>query len=303
MDLKYLNTFKIIVEEGSFTKAAKALNYTQSTITFQIGQLEQELSTQLFEKVGRQMVLTKAGLQLVPYVDEVLASINKLRQFENDLSECQGDLLIGVAETQLCYKMPAFLKLFHQQAPKARLFLKSMNCYEIRDELINGSLDLGVFYKDVGGFGTKLTTYSLDDYPLILVSSPKTKEYHSDFITPDQRIAIPFIINEKNCIFRQIFEKYLCEKSIILDHTIELWSIPTIKNLVKNDVGISFLPKFTVVEELERGELVELETDIPKASISGVCAHHENKWISPLMQAFIDLCQNNNFTVNLKKPL
>ncbi|MGC4018553.1 MAG: LysR family transcriptional regulator [Muricomes sp.] len=290
MNVKYLDTFKTIVDEGSFTKAAKKLNYTQSTITFQMNQLEQELSAQLFEKVGRRMVLTKAGLQLIPYVDEVLASINKLKQFENDLSECQGDLIIGVAETQLCYKLPGMLKQFHELAPKARLFLKSMNCYEIRDELLNGKLDLGIFYEDVGGFGTKLITYSLGEYPLALVSSPELREVHSDFIRPDQKISVPFIINEKNCIFRQIFEQYLREKSIVLDHTIELWSIPTIKNLVKNNVGISFLPKFTVQEELERGELVEIETDISEARISAVCAHHENKWVSPLMQAFIELC-------------
>lgn len=291
MDLKYLYTFKTIVDEGSFTKAAKKLIYTQSTITFQIGQLERELSAQLFEKVGRRMVLTKAGLQLVPYVDEVLASINKLRQFENDLSECQGDLIIGVAETQLCYKLPNMLEQFHKRAPKARLFLKSMNCYEIRDGLINGTLDLGIFYEDVGGFGSKLTTYSLGDYPLALVSSPELRRRHPDFISSDQKISVPFIINEKNCIFRQIFERYLCEKSIILDHTIELWSIPTIKNLVKSNVGISFLPKFTVQDELDQGDLVEIETKISDNRISAVCAHHENKWVSPLMQAFIELCK------------
>lgn len=294
MDLKYLYTFKSIVDEGNFTKAAKKLNYTQSTITFQIGQLEQELSAQLFEKVGRKMVLTKAGLQLVPYVEEVLASISKLRQFENDLTECQGDLIIGVAETQLCYKLPNILKQFHELAPKARLFLKSMNCYEIRDGLINGTLDLGIFYEDVGGFGSRLTTYALGEYPLVLVSTPEFRREYPDFISTDQRISVPFIINEKNCIFRQIFERYLSENSIIIDHTIELWSIPTIKNLVKSNVGVSFLPKFTVQEELNNGELVELETRISDGSISAICAHHENKWISPLMQAFIELCMGIN---------
>ena len=58
MELKYLQTFKVILEEGSFSKAAEKLNYTQSTITFQIGQLEQELSTKLFEKIGRRMLPT-----------------------------------------------------------------------------------------------------------------------------------------------------------------------------------------------------------------------------------------------------
>lgn len=290
MDFKYLYTFKTIVEEGSFIKAAAKLNYTQSTITFQMGQMEQELSTKLFEKIGRRMMLTKAGKQLVPYVNDVLTSVNKMRYFENELAECQGDLQIGIAETQLCYKMPPILKEFHQQAPNARLFLRSMNCYDIRDELINGTLDIGVFYENVSGYGSNLITIPMGTFPIILVASPETKNRYPDFITPDQKIPISFIINEPNSIFRQLFERYIREKSILLDHTIELWSIPTIKNLVKSSVGISFLPKFSVQEELDRGELVEIPTDLSNVQVSAVCGYHKNKWISPLMQAFIDLC-------------
>ncbi len=291
MDLKYLNTFKTIVEEGSFSKAAERLNYTQSTITFQIGQLEQELSARLFEKIGRKMVLTKAGEHLIPYVEEVLSSVDKLRCFTDELAECQGVLRIGVAETVLCYRLPEILKAFHAQAPKARLFLYSMNCYEIRDALIAGTLDLGIFYEDVGGFGSSLVTQFFAQCPLTLVASPQTKARCPDFITPDQTIPVPFIINEPNCIFRQIFQQYLRDKSILLDHTIELWSIPTIKNLVKNDVGISFLPVFTVREELDRGELVEIPTDITGQTITAVCGYHKNKWLSPLMQLFLNLCK------------
>ncbi len=201
--------------------------------------------------------------------------------------KCQ---LIGVGESLLCYRQPSILKKFHCQAPKARLFLRSMNCYDIRNELLNGALDLGVFYKDVGGFGTCLTAYSLGSYPMALVASPETQKLYPDFVTPDRVMPVPFIINEQNCIFRQIFEQYLREKSIILDHTIELWSIPTIKNLVKNNMGISFLPAFTAQEELDAGVLVEIPTEIADRTITAVCAHHKNKWVSPLMQLFIDLC-------------
>lgn len=102
------------------------------------------------------------------------------------------------------------------------------------------------------------------------------------FNQPESRIRHP--------IFRQIFEQYLREKNIILDHTIELWSIPTIKNLVKNNVGISYLPTFTVEEELGTGELEAIHTDIGDKTITAVCVHHKNKWLSPLMQLFIDLC-------------
>lgn len=290
MELRYLQTFKTIVEAGSFTTAAQRLNYTQSTITFQIGQLERELSAKLFEKIGRNMVLTKAGEQLIPYVDEVLQSISKLHFFESDLSECQGDLHIGSGETLLCYLLPSVLKKFHQHAPKARLFLRSMNCYEIRNELLDGKLDLGIFYKDVEGFGSNLTLHTIKPYTVSLIVSPNIARKYNDFITDDQEIPLPFIIDEPDCIFRQMFEQYLRQKSIRLDRVIELWSIPTIKNLVMNDIGISFLPTFTVESELIDGRLKELPTDMSNSTITAVCAHHKNKWISPLMKLFIELC-------------
>ncbi len=294
MDLKYLYTFRTIVDEGGFNKAAQKLNYTQSTITFQMNQLEQELSTCLFEKIGRKMVLTKAGESLIPYVDEILQSIDKLHSFESDLSEYQGDLRVGVAETQLCYRFPAILKEFHLKAPKARLFLRSMNCYDIRDELLNGTLDIGVFYEDVGGFGSSLVTYEIGTFPTILLASPETQRQFPDFIKPDQVLSLPLVINEPNCIFRQMFEEYLREKSIRLGHTIELWSIPTIKNLVASGVGITYLPLFTVQEELKTEVLKEIGTDMEEPAITAVCGHHKNKWISPLMQLFIDLCKEHS---------
>ena len=77
MDLKYLETFKTIIEEGSYARAADKLGYTQSTITFQVQQLEQELSIKLFEKIGRRMQLTKSGM-LWSTADLIWASFTRM---------------------------------------------------------------------------------------------------------------------------------------------------------------------------------------------------------------------------------
>lgn len=291
MDLKTLQTFNVIVEAGSFTKAAEKLNYTQSTITFQMQQLEAELGVRLFEKAGRRMVLTDAGRQLVPYAREVLASVEKLRGFEQDLAACRGELRVGVGETLLCYKMPPVLQRFHALAPQARLMLKSMNCYDIRDALLNGTLDVGVFYEDVGGFGGRLTAVSMGEYALAAVASPKTKAQFSDFTTAQQSIPVPFLINEQKCIFRQMFEAYLAKRSILLSHTIELWSIPTIKHLVGHDIGVTCLPRFAVEEEIKSGALCELDTQMKDASIHAVCAYRKDKWVSPMLACFVHCCE------------
>ncbi len=288
MELKYLTTFKTIVEAGSFTAAADKLHYTQSTITFQIDQLEQELSIKLFEKVGRKMVLTSAGKEFIPRVKEVLEAVDKLHYFDKDISDCEGEIHIGVAETYLCYKLPRALKTFVNKAPKAKIYIQSMNCYDIRNQLIDGTLDVGIFYQDVGGYAESLIVKPLESFPVVLIASPTTAKRFSDFTSPNQQYKIPLIINEPNCIFRQIFEQYLKDNGIILDHTIELGSIATIKSLVQNDVGVSFLPKFVVDEELKCNSLVEIKTNVAHNKLTIACGHHKNKWISPLIELFMN---------------
>lgn len=290
MDLKYITTFKTIVKEGSYAKAAEKLNYTQSAITFHIEQLEKELNVQLFERLGRRMALTKAGSLFLPHVEEVLSAVERLQDFQEELASFQGELHIGFAETQLGFKMAPLLKELHARAPNGRLFLQSMNCYAIRDALLKGELDLGVLYEDIGGFGTMLTTYPMGSFELVLVSSKEVRQQYPDFITEGQQLEVPFIINERECVFRQMFERYLRGRSIRIGHTMELESIPTIKNLVASGLGITFLPRFTVEQELVTGDLVEIPLDLPSRYINAVCAHHKNKWLSPLMQTFINLC-------------
>ncbi len=301
MDLKYLQTFQAVVQEGGFSKAALSLNYTQSTITFQMGQLEQELGVRLFDKIGRRMVLSQAGEQLVPYAADVLAAVDKMQEFSADLSNCRGDLHVGTAETMLCYKLTPILGEFHRRAPQARLFLQSLNCYRIRDQLLNGSLDLGLFYENVGGFGSQLSRVKLGEYDMVLLASPETAAEFADFITPDRQLPLPLVVGEPDCIFRQTIEEYLRQKSLLLGHNIELWSIPTIKKLVASGVGVSFLPRFAVAAELAAGQLVELpvSTELAAKRVRAVCAQHKNKWQSPLMKLFQGLCQEYLLEDNL----
>lgn len=292
MDLKYLTTFRTVVDEGSFAKAAAKLSYSQSAITFQIGQLEREFSVPLFEKLGRRMVLSKAGEQLLPYVDDVLSSVGKMRYFNDDLEACRGTLRVGVAESFLCYLMPGVLKELHRRAPLARVLLQSLNCYHIRDRLLAGALDMGVFSADVGGFSSALVVRELGRHEVCLVASPNIVREHPDLLAPDAEVPVPFVINEADCVYRQMLERSLRERGVSFSHVIELWSIPTIKNLVKSDMGFTFLPRYAVTEELRSGELVEFDAGLGETLITAACCWHKEKWVSPLMSLFSGLCES-----------
>ncbi|WP_145508835.1 LysR family transcriptional regulator [Yersinia alsatica] len=287
MDLRRFITLKTVVEEGSFVRASRKLCCTQSTVTFHIQQLEQELSMQLFEKIGRRMLLTEAGKNLMPHVYELTRVMAGIRQAAQQDTEPTGELRVATGETLLAYKMPQVLQRFKMKAPKVRLSLQSLNCYVIRDALLADEADLGVFYR-VGNDDTLHMT-NFGEQELVLVASPLLKEM--DFTRPNQHLPVSFIINEPQCIFRQLFESTLRQRSITLENTIELWSIESIKRCVASNLGVTFLPRFTVEKELQSGELQQLHfSDIP-LTITALCAHHAGKFVSPAMRVFMECMQ------------
>lgn len=126
MDLRRFITLKTVVEEGSFIRASRKLCCTQSTVTFHIQQLEQEFSIQLFEKIGRRMILTNAGKNIMPHVYELSRVIDGIKQAAQHDAEPTGDLRVATGETLLAYKMPDILKRFKERAPKVRLSLAEL---------------------------------------------------------------------------------------------------------------------------------------------------------------------------------
>ncbi|ERG01840.1 LysR family transcriptional regulator [Salmonella enterica subsp. enterica serovar Muenchen str. RKS4129] len=296
MDLRRFITLKTVVEEGSFLRASQKLCCTQSTVTFHIQQLEREFSLQLFEKIGRRMCLTTEGKKLMPHIHELTRVMELIREAARQDAEPGGELRVATGETLLAYKMPQVLQRFKLRAPNVKLSLQSLNCYVIRDALLNDEVDLGVFYRV--GNDDALTMQQLGEQSLALVASPLLQD--ADFTQPDQHIPCSFIINEPQCVFRQLFESTLRQRRITLENTIELWSIESIKQCVAANLGISFLPRFAVERELSTGQLKELPFGAPSLSIMALCAHHAGKAVSPAMQIFMQ-CMEACFTVEDKK--
>lgn len=290
MELKYLKTIKTILEEGSFLKAAQKLDYTQSTITFQVQQTEQELHVKLFEKIGRRMQLTQAGRDLLPMIDTILAASEQMAAYSMNEGEMSGALDIAMPETLLSYKMQPVIKIFHEKAPAVRLSIQALNCYEIRDRLQNGAADLGVHY-DVGGYGSTLMVQPLFTFPLTLAAAPRQSElWHG--LSDIAQHELTVIYSDRNSLYQQLFERMIEESSIPIKHRMELTSTEAIKKCVESDLGITILPRFAMEEELLRQSLVPLKESESLPPVTVVYSYHKNKWLSPAMKLFIKLMED-----------
>lgn len=288
MDLRSIMTVKTILAEGSFQKAAQRLNCSQSTVTFQVRQLENELSLQLFERIGRRMALTQAGRDILPHIETILYSMQEINAYGKGRTELSGELRVAAGESLLSYKMQQILKQFVERAPKVKLALQCLNCHEIKDGILSGELDMGVYY-DVGGHPATLELFDICEFEGVIVASPALSPELRDFDCPEQEKDTSFIINEPRSIYREIMENYLKDKKILFRNTIELWSIEAIKNSVASNLGFSFLPRFAVERELMEGSLVELPASMPSKVVRAICAHHRNKFLSGSMLLFKEL--------------
>lgn len=292
MELKYLYTVKKITEVGNYQRAAVALNYAQSTITFQVKQLEKELNIQLFEKSGGNMILTKAGEAMMPMIDQVITSVNTLMSHQNSQEGLCGTLVIALPESLITYQLQGVLKEFKEKAPQVKLSLRVMNCYAIFDQLCGNDIDIAIHY-DVGNYPTSVVTEKLRAYPLVLVCSPEIPENERDFITPNQEKKLCHIQNDQNALSLKIFQQYLRQKAIFLEPELEVWSIEAIKKSVISNLGVAFLPRFTVEDELSSGILQEIPTSIIEPKMTAVYAYSRNKWQSPAMQEFLAILKKH----------
>ncbi len=290
MDTKNLVTLKTILEEGSFQKAAQRLNYTQSTVSAQIDQLERELSVQLFERIGRRMRLSQAGQELLPEIETILQAAEKLTRYNCTAGELSGQLRVAAPESFLCYQMQPTLKTFRELAPQVRLSLRSADCYEIHQSILSGEVDVGVDYQ-IQGCSQSIRTQALASYRLTLICAKDFDVGLRDFITPHQLKPVNLIASNPNNLYRQIFERYLQQKDIILDDTMELWSIEARKKSVASNLGVSCMPYFTVEQELKAGVLDQIPVEIPGGSITAYGLYHKNKWMTPAMKLFFELLQ------------
>ena len=288
MELKSLYTVKKIIETGSYLNASKALNYAQSTITFQVKQLEAELDVQIFEKRGNKMALTQEGERLIPLIDNVIAAAEELLTFKKQGKDMQGTLKVALPETLVTYQLQPVFKKFKELAPKVKLAIQVKNCFRVHEELLKGTIDIGIHY-DVRKYPSNIEFHEFGTFPMALVASPELDEAERDFITPSQMKSVCHIQNDPNAPYLKMFNRYLENREITLASDLELWSIESIKQSVMSNLGVSLLPKFTVQKELDKDMLIELATEMPGNELTAIYAFNRNKWRSPAMELFMQI--------------
>lgn len=291
MDLRQLNAFLTIANLLSFTKAAQTLDYSQSSITAQIQQLESELGTKLFERLGHRISLTLEGKKLRPYAEQIIGLANEARQAVNPSEVPNGPLLIGATESLCVTRLPRLIKAYRLRCPDVELTIKFGSTADFMEMLKNNRLDIAFVLEPDEIQGDFACAAKMPE-PMVVLSSPSHPLAQKDRVQPEDLRHETLILTEKSCGYRKLFDAMLALHGIEPVSLIETGNVQAIKQLVMSGIGVAFLPLAAITEECAQQQTSVLTWDGPDFPMLTQVIYHKNKWISAALSSWIDLVRD-----------
>lgn len=244
MEFKDLLIFQSVSKHKSISGAAKSLNYVQSYVTTRIKSLEAELNTQLFLRHNKGTTLTSDGRKLEGYVQKIMATVNDIANEFGGNSQFTGQLNIGTVET--ITKLPSVLSMFRATFPNVALSIDTNVTAQIVSKVVDKEMDCAF----VAGFDkhSAINKIELFQEKLVLISAESTMD-----ITELQNM--PMLVFKKGCNYRKNLHLWLDNINIKEPKIVEFGTLETIIGSVKSGLGISLVPKSTVANDIEKGEL------------------------------------------------
>ena len=286
MELRNLISFIHVAELGSFTKAAEQLGYSQSTISFQIKQLEEELGCLLFERINHTITLTERGHELVSHAHQVRTLTEEFKETLEDESECSGHIHI-VTPDSICDDMINRNYInFHNKYPSISVKFTTADTSVMFDMLDHNEADVII----------TLDSHSYHkDYVIVKVANANSKFAGANQLSINDIVNEPFILTEYGQGYRKVFDKELAKKSLDLTPVLEIGRTDIITSLISQGNMISFLPDFVTKKMIEEGKLCYLDVCDVNTEIWKQLIYHKNKWLSKSLKIYLDYIKKTEF--------
>lgn len=295
MDIKNLITFIHVAELSSFTKAAETLGFSQSTVSFQIKQLESELNSQLFERINHTVVLTEKGLEVLNYAHQITKLTQELKENIQDKRTVSGHIRLAMADSLCASLLREDFHTFREQYPGITLKIIAAGTEEMF-RLINQNQADAILTLDNHIYNTEYVIAREEKVGVHFVAGPGCPLRQEASIPIQELLRQPFILTERGMSYRRLMDEKLAEMSLEVHPVLEIGSADLICSLVAQDIGISFLPDYVTARSAEAGKLFYLNVEDFEIEIWKQLLYHRNKWISPQMESVLQYCIRQEFS-------
>lgn len=295
MELRNLTTFIQVAELGSFTRAAEQLGYSQSTVSFQIKQLEDELGCLLFERINHTITLTEKGRDLVSYAHQIRSLTDTLKETLENEKEISGHIHV-VTPDSVCEEMINSHYIdFHSKYPLISFKFTTGDSAVMLDMLDHNEADV-ILTLDHHLYNKDYIIAKEEQLLMHFVAAANSKYAKAECLSIQDIINEPFILTEYGQGYRRVFDRELAKKSLEITPVLEIGRTDIITSLIAQSNMISFLPDFVTKPLIDSGELCYLNVDDMNIDIWKQLIYHKNKWISKSLKAFIDYVKVAEFS-------
>ena len=294
MELRNLVTFTHVAELGSFTKAAELLGYSQSTVSFQIKQLEEELDCLLFERINHTITLTQRGRELVAYAHQVRTLTDEFLESLDTANTLTGHIHI-VAPDSICDEMVNRHYIdFHNRYPQLSIKFTTADTSVMFDMLDHNEADL-IITLDSHAYHKDYTIAKEQRLPTHFVTNANSPFAGQQGLSVRDISEEPFILTEFGQGYRRVFDRELAKRSIDISPVLEIGRTDVITELLTQSDMISFLPDFVTMPLVEAGKLCYLDICDLQVDIWKQLIYHKNKWMSKALKTVIDYIKTWEF--------
>lgn len=291
MNLRQLEIFVSVAENGSFSRAAEDVLLTQSTVSQHVAALENELGVRLFDRTGRGAELTEGGQLFRQHVRQVLAECADLRQ---TMARFRGmedpQLTVGASNIPANYLIPGLLPKLAARHPGIMLNVVAGDSREIIELLTAGEVALAVVGGHFANDAVEFTPLATD--MLQLVVGEGHPWWGRQSVVRDELLSTPLIVRETGSGSGSAVEQSLQQAGLEpaqLRVAARFGSNEAVKQSVLSGFGAAFLSVLSVQRELARGELALVQVEEVTIERRFWLAVRRDRTLSPAAQAFIRL--------------
>ena len=293
LTLRQFEIFCAVAQSGTTVAAAEAVALSQSATSAALQQLEQSLGVQLFERVGKRLVLNDAGRALLPQALSVLEQARSIEQaFSARTANMPVRLRVAASTTIGTYALPEVLARLARTHPLVRVDLQIANTQEVGDAVLAMEVDMGLIEGSSHWQGLEVEPWLRDE--LVIVASPQdplTEQARSKPLGVAALRKAAWLLREAGSGTREMVEHALLPHLHQLPAAATLGSSEAIARCVEQGLGISCLSRVLVQSQLQAQALEILPTTLPRMWRHFSLVQRAGKRRSPALQAFVDACK------------
>ena len=287
MDFGQVEAFVQVSAHSSFSRAAEVLQLTQPSITARIQSLEREVGEELFERGGRGVRMTDAGLAFLPYAERILRTLVEGRDAIDEVRNVQlGSLQLGSALTVSIYVLPHILHTFRSQYGGIDVSVRTGRSEQVLSMIQADEVQVGIV-RSISH--PDIETIHLYDDEIVLSVNPGHPFAASGTATVEDAASEPIVLFDRGSSYFGLIHGFFRQAGVVPNVAMELDSLEATKRMVEEGLGVALVPLVTIERELETGMLVRIEiVDAPplKRPISLIYKKHRKR--PRTVQAFID---------------